>query len=251
VPVYKCPVFQQSSPKLDLILNINILESSPCASPFPHLLHKPLRVVSSNTRDFYLFKYLPPVHLLVQVVLSRPVEALTCRRDTWALCGHDCDRGDIRCCRRDTWALCRHERDWGDISQDVSSHRRDTWALRRHDRHWQDGLRWRDGRPILLCRRSRSGLTWGLAVGGVVIRIVNVIPVTLVADNGVCCWNDVLCVAYQVKRRVGLVEYVGTEKRVVSKINKNFENLQRISQWPGLGPQRSCHRSLVGIFPRR
>jgi len=41
------------------------------------LLHNPLRVVSSNTRDFYLFKYSPPVHLLVQVVLSRPVEALT------------------------------------------------------------------------------------------------------------------------------------------------------------------------------
>jgi len=39
-PVYKHPVFQQSSPKLDLICNINVLESSPCASPFPHLLHK-------------------------------------------------------------------------------------------------------------------------------------------------------------------------------------------------------------------
>ena len=77
VPVYKRPVFRQSSPKLDLILNINVLESSPSASPFPHLLHKPLRVVSSNTRDFYLFRYSPPVHLLVQVVLSRPVEALT------------------------------------------------------------------------------------------------------------------------------------------------------------------------------
>jgi len=77
VPVYKRPVFRQSSPKLDLILNINVLESSPSASPFPHLLHKPLKVVSSNTRDFYLFRYSPPVHLLVQVVLSRPVEALT------------------------------------------------------------------------------------------------------------------------------------------------------------------------------
>jgi len=76
VPVYKRPVFQQSSPKLDLILNINVLESSPSASPFPPLLHKPLRVISSSTRDFYLFKYLPPVHLLVQVILSRPVEAL-------------------------------------------------------------------------------------------------------------------------------------------------------------------------------
>jgi len=77
VPVYKRPVFQQSSPKLDLILNINVLESSPSASPFSHFLHKPLRVVSSNTRDFYLFKYSPPVHFLVQVVLSRPIEALT------------------------------------------------------------------------------------------------------------------------------------------------------------------------------
>jgi len=45
--------------------------------PFPCLLHKPLRVVSSNTRDFYFFKYSPPVQLLVQVVLSRPVAALT------------------------------------------------------------------------------------------------------------------------------------------------------------------------------
>jgi len=62
VPVYKRPVFRQSSPKLDLINNINILESSPSASPFAHFLHKPLRVISSNTRDFYLFKYSPPVH---------------------------------------------------------------------------------------------------------------------------------------------------------------------------------------------
>jgi len=78
VPVYKRPVFRQSSPKLDLILNINVLESSPSASPFPHLLHKPLRVVSSNTRDFYSFKVLATSSLLVQVILSRPIEALTC-----------------------------------------------------------------------------------------------------------------------------------------------------------------------------
>jgi len=77
LPVYKRPVFRQSSPKLDLILNINVLESSPCASPFPHILHKPLRVVSSSTRDFYSFKVLATSSLLVQVVLSRPVEALT------------------------------------------------------------------------------------------------------------------------------------------------------------------------------
>jgi len=77
LPVYKCPVFRQSSPKLDLILNINILESPPCASPFPQLLHNPLRVVSSNTRDFYSFKVLATSSLLVQVILSRPVEALT------------------------------------------------------------------------------------------------------------------------------------------------------------------------------
>jgi len=77
MPVYKRPVFQQSSPKLDLILNINILESSPSASPFPHLLYKPLRVVSSNTRDFYSFKVLATSSLLVQVILSRPIEALT------------------------------------------------------------------------------------------------------------------------------------------------------------------------------
>jgi len=60
-----------------LILNISVLESSPCASPFPHLLHKPLRVVSSNTRAFYSFKVLATSSLLVQVVLSRPIEALT------------------------------------------------------------------------------------------------------------------------------------------------------------------------------
>jgi len=77
VPVYKCPVFRQSSPKLDLINNINVLESSPCASPFPHLLHKSLRAISSNTRDFYSFKVLATSSFLVQVVLSRPVEALT------------------------------------------------------------------------------------------------------------------------------------------------------------------------------
>jgi len=68
---------RQSSPKLDLILNINVLESSPSASPFPHLLHKPLRVVSSNTRDFYYLQVLATSSLLVQVILSRPVEALT------------------------------------------------------------------------------------------------------------------------------------------------------------------------------
>jgi len=82
LPVYKRPVFRQSSPKLDLILNINILESSPSASPFPHLLHKPLRVASSNTRDFYSFKALATSSLLVQVILSRPVEALT----LWRMC---------------------------------------------------------------------------------------------------------------------------------------------------------------------
>jgi len=64
VPVYKRPVFRQSSPKLDLVSNTNILESLPSASPFAHFLHKPLRVVSSNTRDFYSFKVLatsPPL----------------------------------------------------------------------------------------------------------------------------------------------------------------------------------------------
>jgi len=87
VPVYKRPVFRQSSPKLDLILNINVLESSPSASPFPHLLHKPLRVISSNTRDFYFLQVLATSSLLVQVVLSRPVEALTWVLFCWVVFG--------------------------------------------------------------------------------------------------------------------------------------------------------------------
>jgi len=58
MPVYKRPVFRQSSPKLDLINNINILEASLVPPLFAHFLHKPLRVVSSNTRDFYSFKVL-------------------------------------------------------------------------------------------------------------------------------------------------------------------------------------------------
>jgi len=45
--------------------------------PLFHFLHKPLRVISSNTRDFYSFKVLATSSLLVQVILSRPVEALT------------------------------------------------------------------------------------------------------------------------------------------------------------------------------
>jgi len=77
LPVYKRPVFQQSSPKLDLILNINILESSPCASPFPHLLHESLRVVSSKLETLYHLQVLTTSSFLVQVILSRPVEALT------------------------------------------------------------------------------------------------------------------------------------------------------------------------------
>ena len=58
LPVYKRPVFQQSSPKLDLVSNTNALESSLVPPRFTHFLHKQLRVVSSNTRDFYLFKVL-------------------------------------------------------------------------------------------------------------------------------------------------------------------------------------------------
>jgi len=74
VPVYKRPVFRQSSPKLDLIDNINILESSPSASPF-YPLHSKSSLVKLETP--LLLQVLATSSLLVQVVLSRPVEALT------------------------------------------------------------------------------------------------------------------------------------------------------------------------------
>jgi len=45
VPVYKRPVFRQSSPKLDLIININVLESLPSASPFYPLQSKSSLVI--------------------------------------------------------------------------------------------------------------------------------------------------------------------------------------------------------------
>ena len=84
MPVYKRPVFRQPSPKLDLILNINILESFPSASPFLisyiSLSESSLATLETSTS----LKYLPPVHLLVQVVLSRPVEALTPTTDQQA-----------------------------------------------------------------------------------------------------------------------------------------------------------------------
>jgi len=62
VPVYKRPVFRQSSPKLDLIDNINVLESSPSASPFPtsYISHSELSLATLETST--IFKYLPPVH---------------------------------------------------------------------------------------------------------------------------------------------------------------------------------------------
>jgi len=77
MPVYKCPVFRQSSPKLEMINNINVLESSPSAPPFPtsYISHSESSLATLETST--PSKYLPPVHLLVQVVLSRPVEALT------------------------------------------------------------------------------------------------------------------------------------------------------------------------------
>ena len=110
VPVYKRPVFWQSSPKLDLILNINVLESSPSASPFPHLLHKPLRVVSSNTRDFYSFKVLATSSLLVQVVLSRPVEALTLTvKSTSTYIQVRCNRSQESQNNRITYSKVHHE----------------------------------------------------------------------------------------------------------------------------------------------
>jgi len=62
VPVYKHPVFRQSSPKLDLIDNINVLESSPSASPFPtsYISHSELSLATLETST--PSKYLPPVH---------------------------------------------------------------------------------------------------------------------------------------------------------------------------------------------
>jgi len=60
LPVYKHPVFRQSSPKLDLVSNTTVINLPLCLPFFPTLLYKPLRVVSSNTRDFYSFKYLLP-----------------------------------------------------------------------------------------------------------------------------------------------------------------------------------------------
>jgi len=74
VPVYKHPVFRQSSPKLDLILNINVLESLPCASPF-YPLHSKSSLVKLETP--LVLQVLATSSLLVQVILSRPVEALT------------------------------------------------------------------------------------------------------------------------------------------------------------------------------
>jgi len=63
MPVYKHPVFRQSSPKLDLIDNINILESSPSASPFPtsYISHSESSLATLETST--IFKYSPPVHL--------------------------------------------------------------------------------------------------------------------------------------------------------------------------------------------
>jgi len=62
VPVYKRPVFRQSSPKLDLINNINVLESSPSASPFPtsYIRHSESSLATLETST--PSKYLPPVH---------------------------------------------------------------------------------------------------------------------------------------------------------------------------------------------
>jgi len=67
-----------------LINNINVLESSPSASPFPtsYISHSESSLATLETST--PSKYLPPVHLLVQVILSRPVEALTEEGDTHA-----------------------------------------------------------------------------------------------------------------------------------------------------------------------
>ena len=62
MPVYKHPVFWQSSPKLDLIDNINVLESSPSASPFPtsYMSHSESSLATLETST--PSKYSPPVH---------------------------------------------------------------------------------------------------------------------------------------------------------------------------------------------
>jgi len=78
VPVYKRPVFRQSSPKLDLICNLNVLESFPSASPFYPLQSKSSLVKLETP---LLLQVLATSSLLVQVVLSRPVEALTTVED--------------------------------------------------------------------------------------------------------------------------------------------------------------------------
>jgi len=74
VPVYKCSVFQQSSPKLDLISNTTVVKSFTDHLPFCPV-HSELSLALLET--LYLFIHLPPVQVLVQVVLSRPVVALT------------------------------------------------------------------------------------------------------------------------------------------------------------------------------
>ena len=62
MPVYKCPVFRQSSPKLEMINNINVLESSPSAPPFPtsYISHSESSLATLETST--PSKYLPPVY---------------------------------------------------------------------------------------------------------------------------------------------------------------------------------------------
>jgi len=74
MPVYKRSVFRQSSPKLDLVSNTTVV--NPFIAPLP-VYPVPSESSLATLEKLYLFDNSPPEDLLVQVVLSRPVAALT------------------------------------------------------------------------------------------------------------------------------------------------------------------------------
>ena len=57
------------------------------------------------------------------------------------------------------------------------------------------------------------------------------------AVGGACGRNNVWYVTSQAESRTAMVEDIGAEGRIVSKTHKIFEDLQGISQRPGLGPR--------------
>jgi len=73
MPVYKCPVFWSQAQSLTW-LSISTFLKAPLV---PSLLPSKLWVISSNTRDSLLLQVLTTSSILVQVILSRPIEALT------------------------------------------------------------------------------------------------------------------------------------------------------------------------------